>query len=156
MTLEQTETTLNIIGGTAVELIRANIVAANKVATGELYNSVNSRIEKDNFSLSIGVYAAPYFNNIVMGWKANGLSGDGSFLRNLIRWTLIKGIASNPIEAQRAAWAIREHIFKNGIPPVDLLKFVREKLISDINDEVKTAIRKDINANFKEILNKYQ
>jgi hypothetical protein len=156
MTLEQTETTLNIIGGTAVELIRANIVAENKVATGNLYNSINSRIEKDNFSLSIGIYGAFYFNRIVEGWKANGLNGDGSFLTNLTRWVLIKGKASNPIEAQRAAWKIREHIFENGIPPVDLLKFVRESLISDINDEVKTAIRKDINANFKEILNKYQ
>lgn len=156
MRLEQTEITLGLMGGTAVELIRANIVAENKVATGNLYNSINYKIERDNFSLSIGIYGAPYFNNIVAGWKANGLSGDGSFLRNLTRWVLIKSLASNPIEAQRAAWAIREHIFKNGIPPVNLLKFVKEKLESDINDEVKAAIRKDLNASFVQILNKYR
>jgi hypothetical protein len=69
---------------------------------------------------------------------------------------LIKGKASSPEAAKRAAWAIREHIFKNGIPPVDLLQFVREQLANDINDEVKKAIREDINASFVGILTKYQ
>jgi hypothetical protein len=156
MKLKKTEDILKVVGQTAVELIQANIIARDKVATRNLFNSVNYKIERNNFSLDVNIYALQYFNNIVAGWKAGSLSGDGSFLRNLVRWVQIKGLAGNPIAAQRAAWAIREHIFKNGIPPVDLLQFVRERLADDINDEVKKAIREDINASFVGILTKYQ
>jgi hypothetical protein len=156
MKLDKTEAILKVVGQTAVELVQANIIARDKVATRNLFNSVNYKIERNNFSLDVNIYAAPYFNNIVAGWRKGTLSGDGSFLINLIRWVKIKSIATSPIEAQRAAWKIREHIFEKGIPPVDLLQFVREQLANDIDNEVRKAIREDMNASFTQILTKYR
>ena len=157
MRLEKTEAILKVVGQTAVELVQANIIARDKVATRNLFNSVNYKIERNNFSLDVNIYALQYFLSIVKGWQKKGLvSSDGEFLRNLTRWVLIKGKASSPIEAQRAAWKIREHIFEKGIPPVDLLQFVREQLANDINNEVRKALREDINASFTQILTKYR
>jgi len=145
MTYKNVNDKLNDLGRLLVEIFKAQIRAQNKVASGNLLDSVEYQVEiGGNFS-AVKVFAADYFRYIVEGRKAGYPSGgDGSFLRNLIEWVRVRGLESDDKAIRSAAYAIRESIFKNGIPPVDLLAFAQKEIEREVDQQFTEALNKDV------------
>jgi hypothetical protein len=151
MITKELESQLNELGETVANIFKAEIKANGKVASGNLLNSIEYQVDIDSAAATVNILAADYFKYIVEGRKAGYPSdGDGKFLENLIDWVKAKGLETDDKAATRAAYAIRESIFKNGIPPVDLLKFAEEQIdklvtelvIEELNKEVENYIDK--------------
>jgi hypothetical protein len=103
----------------------------------------------------VDLLADRYINNVSDGRKKgypNG--GDGSFLKALIEWVKIKSIESDDKKAKAAAWAIREAIFKRGIPATNIIEFAIEQIDRQIDEMVTAAIDRDIKNHFNEMFNK--
>jgi hypothetical protein len=149
MELKNLETELAIVGQFMENILSAQIVYAKKVASGALLNSVESKTVKTFGGYASELYAANYVDFVSSGRKAgfpNG--GDGSFLKALIEWVKVKGIESDDRKARSAAWAIRNAIFKRGIPPTNIIEFAIEEINKQIDDMVREALTKDIEAAF--------
>jgi len=144
MELNQLKDQLTEVGGFIVEIFKAEIKANNKVATGNLLDSIEYEVKFTPALIEVNVFGANYFKYIVTGRKAGRPSGgDGSFLRNLIQWVKAKGLETDNKRVVSAAYAIREAIFKRGIPPVDLLKFAEQEIEKKVTADLLEAINKD-------------
>ena len=155
MEFKELETELNIVGAFMANILIAEIVAKGKVASGNLRDSVEYVITRTENSYQVDLLADRYINNVSDGRKAgypNG--GDGSFLKALIEWVKIKSIESDDKKAKAAAWAIREAIFKRGIPATNIIEFAIEQIDRQIDEMVTAAIDRDIKNHFNEMFNK--
>ena len=155
MEFKELETELNIVGAFMANILIAEIVAKGKVASGQLRDSVEYVITRTENSYQVDLLADRYINNVSDGRKAgypNG--GDGSFLKALIEWVKIKSIESDDKKAKAAAWAIREAIFKRGIPATNIIEFAIEQIDRQIDEMVTAAIDRDIKNHFNEMFNK--
>jgi hypothetical protein len=155
MEFKELETELNIVGAFMANILIAEIVAKGKVASGNLRDSVEYQIARTENSYQVDLLADRYINNVSDGRKAgypNG--GDGSFLKALIEWVKIKSIESDDKKAKAAAWAIREAIFKRGIPATNIIEFAIEQIDRQIDEMVTAAIDRDIKNHFNEMFNK--
>jgi len=155
MEFKELETELNIVGAFMANILIAEIVAKGKVASGQLRDSVEYQITRTENSYQVDLLADRYINNVSDGRKAgypNG--GDGSFLKALIEWVKVKSIESDDKKAKAAAWAIREAIFKRGIPATNIIEFAIEQIDRQIDEMVTAAIDKDIKNHFNEMFNK--
>jgi hypothetical protein len=155
MEFKELETELNIVGAFMANILIAEIVAKGKVASGNLRDSVEYQIARTENSYQVDLLADRYINNVSDGRKKgypNG--GDGSFLKALIEWVKIKSIESDDKKAKAAAWAIREAIFKRGIPATNIIEFAIEQIDRQIDEMVTAAIDKDIKNHFNEMFNK--
>jgi hypothetical protein len=155
MEFKELETELNIVGAFMANILIAEIVAKGKVASGQLRDSVEYVITRTENSYQVDLLADRYINNVSDGRKKgypNG--GDGSFLKALIEWVKIKSIESDDKKAKAAAWAIREAIFKRGIPATNIIEFAIEQIDRQIDEMVTAAIDKDIKNHFNEMFNK--
>jgi len=145
------ENELNDIAEFIVEIFKAEIIAKGKVASGNLLNSVESVVTVGGSFASVDVFADKYFDYIVSGRKAGYPSGgDGSFLRALIEWVKAKGLETDNKAATSAAYAIRESIFKNGVPAVDLVTFAEQ----EIEKKVTSLLIEGLNKEFEKQLDK--
>lgn len=153
MELKELQTELEIVGQFMANILVAEIVAKGKVATGGLRDSVEYKIVRTPNSYAVELYADSYIENVDKGRKAGYPSGgDGSFLRALIEWVKVKGIESDNKAAVRAAWAIRESIFKKGIPPTNIIEFAIEEIERNIDEMVIQALSKDIEDYFDNLI----
>jgi hypothetical protein len=155
MEFKELETELNIVGAFMANILIAEIVAKGKVASGQLRDSVEYQITRTENSYQVDLLADRYINNVSDGRKKgypNG--GDGSFLKALIEWVKIKSIESDDKKAKAAAWAIREAIFKRGIPATNIIEFAIEQIDRQIDEMVTAAIDRDIKNHFNEMFNK--
>jgi len=136
---------LDEIGNFIVEVFRAEIKANNKVASGNLLESIEYKVEFSEVAIKVQIFGANYFKYIVQGRKAGYPSGgDGSFLRNLIDWVRVRGLETDDKAVVSAAYAIRESIFQKGIPPVDLLEFAEQEIDKYVTQNLLDAINKDV------------
>jgi hypothetical protein len=155
MEFKELETELNIVGAFMANILIAEIVAKGKVASGNLRDSVEYQIARTENSYQVDLLADRYINNVSDGRKKgypNG--GDGSFLKALIEWVKIKSIESDDKKAKAAAWAIREAIFKRGIPATNIIEFAIEQIDRQIDEMVTAALDRDIKNHFNEMFNK--
>jgi hypothetical protein len=155
MEFKELETELNRVGAFMANILIAEIVAKGKVASGQLRDSVEYVITRTENSYQVDLLADRYINNVSDGRKAGDPSGgDGSFLKALIEWVKIKGLESDDKKVKSAAWAIREAIFKRGIPATNIIEFAIEQIERQIDEMVTAALDKDIKNHFNEMFNK--
>ena len=155
MEFNELQTELEIVGQFMANILIAEIVAKNKVASGQLRDSVEYVITRTENSYKVDLLADRYINNVSDGRKAgypNG--GDGSFLKALIEWVKIKGIESDDKKVKSAAWAIRESIFQKGIPATNIIEFAIEQIERQIDEMVTAALDKDIKNHFNQMFDK--
>ena len=153
MELKNLEKELDIVGAFMENVLSAQIVFAKKVASGALLNSVESKTVKTFSGLASELYAANYIEFVSSGRKAgfpNG--GDGAFLKALIDWVKVKGLETDDRKARSAAWAIRNAIFKRGIPATNIIEFAIEEINKQIDEMVTEALTKDIEAAFQKAI----
>jgi hypothetical protein len=155
MEFKELQTELEIVGAFMANILIAEIVAKKKVASGQLRDSVEYVISRTENSYKVDLLADRYITNVSEGRKAgypNG--GDGSFLKALIEWVKIKGLESDDKKVKSAAWAIREAIFKRGIPATNIIEFAIEQIERQIDDMVTAALDKDIKNHFNQMFEK--
>ena len=153
MEFKDLTTELNIVCQFMANVLIAEIVAKGKVASGNLVNSVEYRIVRTPNSYAVEIFADGYIFNVDRGRKAGYPSGgDGSFLKALIEWVKVKGLESDNKAAVRAAWAIRNAIFKRGIPATNIIEFAIEEIERNIDEMVIKALSKDIEDYFDNLI----
>lgn len=104
---------LRILGRLSVKLLKEELIFQQHVATGQLLDSINYRLESITGGLRMGVYAIPYSIFVDSGRKAGVTRVP---IAPLIEWIKVKGIATDDKEAKSIAFAIQEKIFREGIP----------------------------------------
>jgi hypothetical protein len=155
MEFKELQTELEIVGQFMANILIAEIVAKKKVASGQLRDSVEYVISRTENSYKVDLLADRYINNVSDGRKPGYPSGgDGSFLKALIEWVKIKGLESDDKKVKSAAWAIREAIFKRGIPATNIIEFAIEQIERQIDEMITAALDKDIKNHFNEMFNK--
>ena len=152
MELKELEKELEIVGAFMANILIAEIYAKGKVASGNLVKSVEFEVRQKGNNYVVDLLADRYIINVSKGRKAgypNG--GDGSFLKALIDWVKIKSIETDDKKAKAAAWAIRESIFKKGIPPTNIIEFAIEEIDKQVDAMVREALGKDIERHFDDM-----
>lgn len=155
MVLTELEKELEIVGAFMANVLVAEIFAKGKVATGNLIDSVEYQVVNKGDKFVVDLLADRYIFNVSEGRRAgypNG--GDGSFLRALIEWVKVKSIETDDKKARAAAWAIRESIFKKGIPPTNIIDFAIEEIDKQVDAKVREAIQRDIENHFDNLFNR--
>lgn len=130
-----TEAALNQIGKAYVRILRANIRKkqfpyghpergkGNKIASGELYDSIGYSIVQFEGEPAIQLTYSDHFEYVNQGRK---IKAKRVPLKDLIRWINIRGIKPQPTgkrgrpNIKKLAWAIQTNIFKYGIRPAGL------------------------------------
>ena len=130
-----TEAALNQVGKAYVRILRANIKkkqfpyghpqsgVGNKIAFGDLYNSIGYTIVEYEGQPAIQITYADYFENVNQGRRVGAKRVP---LKSLISWINIKGIKPPPTgkrgrpNIKKLAWAIQTNIFKYGVRPAEL------------------------------------
>ena len=152
MELKELEKELEIVGAFMANILIAEIYAKGKVASGNLVKSVEFEVVNKGNKYVVDLLADRYIINVSEGRKAgypNG--GDGSFLKALIEWVKIKSIETEDKKVKAAAWAIREAIFKRGIPPTNIIEFAIEEIDKQVDAMVREALGKDIERHFDDM-----
>lgn len=152
MELKELEKELEIVGAFMANVLIAEIYAKGKVASGNLVKSVEFEVRQKGNNYVVDLLADRYITNVSEGRKPgypNG--GDGSFLKALIDWVKVKSIETEDKKAKAAAWAIRESIFKKGIPPTNIIEFAIEEIDKQVDAMVREALGKDIERHFDDM-----
>ena len=154
MELKNLETELDIVGAFMENVLSAQIVFAKKVASGALLNSVESKTVKTFSGLASELYAANYVYNVSAGREPGypPTFDDKGFLDALTKWVLIKGKESDAKKARTVAWLIRRKIFEKGIPATNIIEFAIEEINKQIDEMVREALTKDIEAAFQKAI----
>lgn len=118
-----------------VEIVRAELEYQKHNATGTLSSSVRVETTQEGGLVVLKGYIEDYGAYVDLG-RAKGVTRIP--IQPLIEWARIKNIADDPV---RFAYAVREKIFKEGIPTDGSrriadrrLNFIQEALDRSLND----------------------
>lgn len=139
MTIEEV---LELVGGKIVNTAKTNLQKAKKIATGNLYNSVSYNLEDGNLGFDMepyGEFVDQGVNGTGKNWNApftykNFKSSNGQFIKSLKEWCKIRGMEEG------AAYAVRKHIFKNGLKPTHFFSDPYEQYIEEVDALIDEAI----------------
>ena len=146
-----------------VERIVKKLQAGNKVATGNLINSITYKYSYTNGQYKIQITGAPYLINIDRGRRAGAKMPP---IKPLMAWikakripiansrqtTLVKKGRIRPTDQQLRgmAFAIAKNISKRGIKPFPILNEASKILATkQFQSELKRAIVKDLKVKIK-------
>ena len=136
-----TEDALNKIGKAYVRILRANIRkkqfpyghpqrgTGNKIASGELYDSISYKIVQFEGEPAIQLTYSDHFEYVNQGRR---IGAKRVPLKVLIDWINIRGLKPQPTgkrgrpNIKKLAWAIQTNIFKYGIRPAGLYDLTLE------------------------------
>jgi hypothetical protein len=127
------EKQLNQFGKNYVEILTAELIAADKKATGNLIDSLDWRVQGEATAIQIFIQANDYLTYVDQGRKP------GSYppIQAIKTWCSIKGIP------QSAAFPIARSIFKFGIKPTNVI----DKTIRKIQSSTEMTKLQQIVAN---------
>lgn len=156
MVLTELEKELEIVGAFMANVLVAEIFAKGKVATGNLIDSVEYQVVNKGDKFVVDLLADRYIFNVSEGRRAGYPKSreNQGFVDALIKWVIAKGKASDNKSALGAALAIRESIFKKGIPPTNIIPFVIEEIDKQVDAMVREAIQRDIENHFDNLFNR--
>lgn len=156
MLLTNLQKELEIVGAFMANVLIAELQAKGKVASGNLVDSVEFEIVNKGDKFVVDLLADRYIINVSEGRKAGYPKSkeNKGFVEALIKWVIIKGKASDSKSALSAALAIREAIFKRGIPATNVIEFAIEEIDKQVDAMVREAIFKDIKLHFDGLLDK--
>jgi hypothetical protein len=127
------EKQLNQFGKNYVEILTAELVRADKKATGNLIDSLDWRVQGEANAIQIFIQANDYLTYVDQGRKP------GSYppIQAIKTWCSVKGIP------QSAAFPIARSIFKFGIKPTNVI----DKTIRKIQSSTEMTKLQQIVAN---------
>lgn len=128
------------IGQLYVSELTNRLLSLDKVATGDLINSLDYKVVNTINGIYLEIIAKNYLINVDQGRKP------GSFvpIQPILRWINNKGIRFNNKTSLQSAYAISNSIKKNGIKATNVLKLTQDSLYSNIETILSSALILDI------------
>lgn len=138
-----------VLGEFAVELrnrYQDNLIRDNKIATGNLLNSIDYKVQYDDRAIWVELHLEDYYK-----WVENG-RGPGKFPPpdKILEWIRIKPIIPDdrggrlPTE-QQLTYLIGKKIAEQGIEPGYQLRDAQREMMDEFEDRIDEAIALDIN-----------
>jgi hypothetical protein len=144
--IPQIEDKLGRYGDQIVTQIRQELVKQGKLATGDLYNSIQYGISKNGDSMSLTIYANDYFKWVDQGVKPGGKQPPPD---KMLKWVEDRGLrpkpgsgipesqAKTPQANRSLAFLIGRSISQKGIKPGNIL----EPILSTNTQTIGEGIR---------------
>ena len=151
------ENDLKTVAHFLVTELTTELVKKKKKASGGLVRSFNSGVFATGYGYEIAVFAATYFKFVdqgVNGWnkqrgskysykkksRGGGSGGSSEFIKALMDWVQIKGIATGNKAVLGAAIAIRSKIWKNGTKGINILEEVLKSSSEQYLDKISASM----------------
>ncbi len=138
------EQQLEILGAFIVDKLRKELLEQGHRSTGKLMDTMRHEVKKLGSGYEIVIYAKDYAKIVDQGF------GPGKMVNvfALAEWVEQKGIATGEKEIKSAAFAIRQNIFKQGMPTNNSLNFTsngrRTNFIGAVIEANQKAIVSDL------------
>jgi hypothetical protein len=154
------EAELKKIGTFFVTQITTELAKKDKKASGKLLKSINSKIETSNSGFEIAVFAEAYFKFVDRGVNGRNRNRGSQYsfrskkppLEPLLQWVKTKSLESGDKSALSAAYAIQNHIWRNGIEGINFLDEFLEKHTDEQLDKIGDVLMIDISAKLDKII----
>ena len=161
--MQEVQRVIDKYGEKLVERIVKKLQAGNKVATGNLINSITYKYSYTNGQYKIQITGAPYLINIDRGRRAGAkmppikplmawIKAKRILIANSRQTTLVKKGRNRPTDQQLRgmAFAIAKNISKRSIKPFPILNEASKILATkQFQSELKRAIVKDLKVKIK-------
>lgn len=135
------EKAIKIFGNEYKKILVNELISANKQATGKLVQSIDYRIRKEAEKYNIELLSESYLKFVDKGRKP------GSYppIKPLLEWVNIKGLP------ERAAWGVRQNIFKFGIKPTNVIQRTIRGI--ETSEKIRKLIEDEVVSNFIKYIN---
>lgn len=127
-------------------LYQDKVILADKIATGELLNSVSYRVTQDGDAYEVTLSLAEYWKYIETGRPAGGRMPPPSAI---LSWIMAKPVVPRPDDKgriptpQQLSWAIAKSIQKRGIPATPIMAETAEELTAKYRPIIAQAFAAD-------------
>lgn len=143
---------LNVIGREFIEDLKRELIAKDKVATGDLVSSLGYVVNvTEDGNYSIDIISKPYLKYVDGGRRPGKMPP----IKAIIPWIEAKGIKfinkkGNAIPKESAAFIIARSIGEKGIKPTNVVKEAQTALFAKYENQIRLAIGED----FKDYMKK--
>lgn len=167
MNLKNTNIVLNDFARVVMESYKEALKKDNRVASGNLINSLDFKVDSTDYSLIVTLYLADYWEEIEFGRKKTENDGPGEVRVKIADWITQKGIqpkadANGKIPTPKQllfliARKIHEKGFDGGLQKngKGYLEGVLEKLTPKYLKLIEAALKKDADIEFFDNMDKY-
>lgn len=154
------ESEIKKIGTFFVTEIAKELATKDKKASGKLLRSIRSEVKPDNEGYELAIWAESYFKFVDKGVNGRNrrVGSQYSFkskkppLEPLLQWVKTRAIASGDKEARSAAFAIQNHIYKNGFKGLNFFdKFIDVVVEENIN-KLTDAFLNNVSARIDKVI----
>lgn len=135
--------------------IETRLHNAGKIASGRLYDSIGYELKETNARFVLTFKMADYGKYVDKGVKPSkyanstgGGTGKSAFIAALQKWCVLKGLP------KEAAFPIRRHIWKVGIPPTNFFTIPTTRRVKQLERGVEKNMAIDIEDFIKKEINK--
>lgn len=153
MNWKNTEKVLQDFGKSFVEYYQSLLLEEDKVASGDLFNSVKYIIDLNDNSIEVSISLLDYWKYIEHGSPI----GTEVSLDKIENWIRVKKIKPYPYNGKlptikQLAELISRKIYEKGIEPNPLFKKTTDNMVELFKNELENAITKDVTNNFNIII----
>lgn len=151
---------LQRIGTLIVSELAIELAKKDKKASGKLLKSIRSEVGATASGFEIAVYALDYFKFVDRGVNGRQRNRGSQYsfknkkppLQPLLEWVKQRSLASGDKESLKAAYAIQNHVWKNGVEGINFLdEFIEKKLDSQLSN-IGDALAKDVMAKIDKVI----
>lgn len=143
-------------GNESKRILSTNLKKLGKVSSGQTLNSLEVRFFTTASNFGFRLLASPVIDFIDQGRKPGGkMPPPGS----MIEWIKRKGLTGinakgKPIPITSLEYVMRRSIAIKGIPATNILSKTFDPFTKDIDDNLETFFKKDIESDFQDNLKK--
>ena len=153
MNWKNTEKVLNDFGKSFVEYYQSLLLEEDKVASGDLFNSVRYIIDINDNSIEVSISLLEYWKYIEHGRR----SGTYPPIKKIEDWIIVKKINPYPYKGKiptikQLSYLISRKIYERGVEPNPLFKKTTDNIAELFKDELENAVTKDVTNNFNIII----
>lgn len=137
-------------------LYQDNLIAEDKIATGELLNNVDYVIEKDDRCIEVSLKLEDYYKYIEYGRQPGKFPPPDK----IKEWIMVKPILPTPYRGKlptpdQLAYLIGRKIALEGIEPTPVLERSIQSVNTKFEERIMDAIDKDVNNMIDVIFSEY-
>lgn len=146
------EKVLDNMGRQFVDDLKSELISLGKVASGDLVNSINYRVQNNNGVLSIEIYSEDYLKYVDGGRRPGKMPP----IKAIKPWVESKGIKFTKkgggfITSESAAYVIAKSIGEKGIKATNVVSKVQKLLFAQWEAQIKLAIQEDYKEYIKKV-----
>lgn len=127
-------------GGKSVAFLKQILTENNKIATGNLINSLDYEVIKELNGMTLTILASDHFKYVDAGRRAGAKPPP---VKAILPWVKLKNVFS-PLKPESAAFIIARSIGVKGIKPLYMKDKLLKMLNKNLTEIIKGATQKDI------------